>query len=273
MRGINIAISAALLAGLSACGGSGPNGPSKGGEDRIVSLTIAPGTTMMRIKGTETFTATATMSSGVTSPASPAWRSSNVTIATIDGGGRTTALASGTTTITADYQGLSAPRELRVVPDYQGTWRGRLNVTGCTDEGDWHTGNFCGELGTGNLDNLTLTSAQQNAAITGTLDVGGMSGPITGSIATDGTLTLTGSYTAPAGGFAFNISIAEWQSTTTDNANMSGRLTFTMRNDLMTGMGRVQAELVNMNKTASTLTSAPAGQGRLLNSARAAARR
>ncbi|MGE5813882.1 MAG: Ig-like domain-containing protein [Acidobacteriota bacterium] len=252
-------LAAALLFGpLVACGDGGGGGSVTAPSPTPTSISISPATDLLKIKAVENFTATAISSSG-SNAVTASWRSDNPSVVTIDSAGRATAVASGTATVIADYQGLSASRLLRVVPDYHGNWRGNARLLACEDDGDWD--GICDDMGIGELDTIAILVTQQNTGVSGTLDVGGMAGAVTGTIAMDGTLTLSGTFTVPVEGVLFDISVVEWQTMSSDNARMNGRLALTMKTQLLTGQVRLQAELVNVNKSATLGATRPAAPG------------
>lgn len=270
-------IAAILLVGsLAGCGGGGSGGNPSAPAPTVTSLAITPATDMLRITGTETFVATAGMSNGTSNAVTASWRSSNPAAATIDSGGRSTTIASGTTSITAEYQGQSAaPRELRVVPDYQGTWRGRLNVRQCTDDGDWRVADFCRTIGTGDIDSISFALTQSRDSVTGTIDIGGFAGPATGSIATSGHLAFSGAYTTDFEGVPIHLAVSDGLAVSTDNTRMTGGLVFTFTSTMIAGRARVEADLLNVAKTAATLSSGSVstGEGSIAEGTRAAVRR
>ena len=239
--------------GLIACGGGG-GGSTTSPSATVTSLGISPGTDTLKLRASESFTANATMSNGTTNVVTATWRSDNTSVATIDSTGRATGVASGRATITAEYQGLSANRTLRVVPDYQGTWRGFLSMRSCSATGDWQLADVCGDLTAGDQDTLSLTLSQQSANVSGTIDIGGFAGPITGTIADNGSLSLTGLYNTSYDGFPVQIGVSDWQTMSSDNSRMTGRFVFTVRSQpALSGDVRVETDLVDVNKTAATL--------------------
>jgi len=84
----------------------------------LVSLTIAPTSASIPLGGTQQFSATGNFSDGsvenLTTQVS--WNSSNVNVATIAGDGLASSVATGTTTITASMNGVSASTGLTVYP-------------------------------------------------------------------------------------------------------------------------------------------------------------
>ena len=130
---------------------------------------------MLKVNQTETFTATAMMSSGPAQPVQPVWSSDNTTVLTIDGNGMARGVANGTATITATHQGVSEARRLRVVPDYQVSWAGDYIVRTCRDSGDFGSADFCqaGEgFWPGDQLPIGLTLTQDRDQVQGQLGLG-----------------------------------------------------------------------------------------------------
>ena len=97
-----IAAPAGLLLALSGCGGGYGDDGGGSAAGQITSIDITPVEATITTDGTQQFTAVASNASGGTvSAGSFDWRSSNAGIATIDNDGLATAVAAGTTTITA----------------------------------------------------------------------------------------------------------------------------------------------------------------------------
>jgi hypothetical protein len=111
----------------------------------------------------------------------------------------------------------------------------------------------------GELDTLSMAVTQQGAGITATLDLGGFAGPVTGSIAMDGTLSVTGTYSSTLEGFPIDFTVVEWQTMSTDNARMTGRGVFSMRSSMVPGQARLDFDLQNVSK--STTLNAPRDVG------------
>jgi hypothetical protein len=107
-----VVASAGLLVALSGCGGGYGGDGGASGSNQITSISITPVEATITSDDTQQFTAVATNSAGNTVPGFQLdWRSSNTGVATINADGLATAVAAGTTTITArrdtstDYAG------------------------------------------------------------------------------------------------------------------------------------------------------------------------
>jgi hypothetical protein len=107
-----------LLMGVTlfvGCGGSGSNS-SGGGGNTAPALAITPAAPSISVNATQQFKATASFNDGTTKDLTGAsnWLSSNGAVATINAAGLATALAPGTTTITASSAGVTATTTLTV---------------------------------------------------------------------------------------------------------------------------------------------------------------
>jgi hypothetical protein len=219
MKPLIILVAFGLLLGGVACGKKNPSTPSP----TLTGIAITTGSDMVRINADETWTLTATFSDGSTQTVQGTWSSSTPAIATVDGAGRVRGVASGQTTITADYQSQRATRQLRIVPDYHGRWEGGWTITGCSDSGE--LAGVCAGFATGDLFGLTLVVNQNRDTMTGTTDFGDdLPGPVSGTIQITGHLVVTGTYTIVVDDLPLEFTIAEWQTTTTDNLIMTGQI-------------------------------------------------
>jgi Bacterial Ig-like domain (group 2) len=238
---------------FAGCGGDNkgnPNGPS---DTRITGLTISPATDLLKINGSETFTLTGAMSNGASQTVSGTWASDAAAVAAIDSSGRATGRASGEATISGDSQGLRATRRLRVVPDYQGDWRGNWAITGCTADGEWARANVCQDIPNGALSAFRLTLTQTRDAVSGSVDFDELPGPIQGSIRISGELELGGTFTVSDPDVTLQVAVSDWQSVTTDNQRMTGRFTITLTANGIPGSIRVGGDLRTISKNAGAL--------------------
>ena len=250
-----IVVAFALAVAVGCGEDKNPNGPS---SSTLASLSITPDTDLIKIKGTETFSVTATYSDGSTRTEQATWGTDNTGVATIDASGRASGVASGQATIFGDTQGQRATRLLRIVPDYGGRWRGDWRATGCAEDGDWR--GACEVFPSGSLWFLALELTQTRDAVAGTTDFGDLAGAVNGSIRMDGPLVLGGTYAVVIEGIPVEVTIADWETVTTDNERMTGRFRVSMRAPGLQGSIGVEGEARIVAKTsASTLASATEG--------------
>jgi uncharacterized protein YjdB len=89
-----------VLAASLAVGCRRPTGPSP-----ATLVTISPGTNLLMIGTTETFSAFAVGADGNGAPVTATWTTDSPAVATVNPQGVATALSPGVATITAGYQG------------------------------------------------------------------------------------------------------------------------------------------------------------------------
>jgi hypothetical protein len=185
-----------VLLVMSACGGgnNGSTPPPIAPSGTVVSITVNSSGSSVYLGGVETFTATATLSTGGTqSLLVGTWSTSAAAIATVDSvTGKVTGVSNGTVTISLDYQGVHGSKSVRVVPFYAGNWAGSYIVSGCTQVQGFSDTNQCSNFPIGKALQYGLQLAQAFDTVSGTTNIGliGMSGD-TETIQPDGSLILT----------------------------------------------------------------------------------
>lgn len=204
----------ALVALAAACGDSNPQKPSRA----VTTLTVAPATDMIKLKATETYSVSATFTTGATEQVSAAWTSDNQAVVTVTQAGQATGAGPGQATLTATYEGKTATRPLRVVPDYAGRWAGTWTVSNCQVTGNLGP-QWCG--GVQGSHPATLELVQTRDAISGSWTLQEGNGTVQGSVAPSGALSLTGSSLQSG----VTIEIGSWQTLSTDNQTMTGTFT------------------------------------------------
>ena len=132
-------------------------------------------------------------------------------------------------------------------------------ATACSDDGDWR--GACETFPSGSLFHLSLDLTQTRDTISGTTDVGDdLPGAVTGTIRMDGPLVLSGTYAIVIEGIPVEITVADWETVTTDNERMTGRFRVSIRAPGLQGSMGVEGEARIVAKTsASTLVSATEG--------------
>jgi hypothetical protein len=171
---------------------------SDGGTHLVTPVNPTPttfsvtGSDLMVVGNTETFAV-----AGITgaSVAALRWGSDAPAVATVDGlTGQVTAVGAGSATIFADGPSSHGAKLIRTLPNFSGSWNGHYNETGCEASGDLVKLGVCSgseyDLGTGEM---TMTLTQDHASISGEFALNGSpsSDALSGSVATDGTLTFT----------------------------------------------------------------------------------
>jgi len=163
------------------------------------------------------------------------WSIDPAGIASIDQHGRVTPVAVGAAAVTARYGDKTGINNIRVLPDYSGTWSGQFRITGCTGGFDFRE---CGRMmvgagagsGTGISDNpfypFTVTLSQFSDQVTGTVREPRASGdltyPVTGIVRVNGQLVIEA--TTQKDGQPLRV--FNWSSTTNNGVStMSGAFT------------------------------------------------
>lgn len=206
----------AIILGLAAAGcDSNPDKPSR----TVTTLAVVPTTDMLKLKATEAYTASATYSTGATEQVNASWTSDNQAVVTVTSTGTATAVGPGQATLTATYEGKSATRPIRVVPDYNGRWAGLWAVRECTTSGGLPA-TWCNGVN-GKSFPAALELTQTRDVLSGTWTLQEATSTIQGTIGGDGALNLTGSSLQSG----VTVTITSWRSISTDNSTMTGTFT------------------------------------------------
>jgi hypothetical protein len=195
-----------LIAGLLlavGCGGEkSPTGPSPTATG--ISVTQRSESTVYIGKQVQ-FDATVTLSDGSSQPAANAtWNSDAPSVATVSPTGLGRGVAAGAATISAEIDsGEHGSVRIRVYPEFQGTWTGSWQATGCTASGGPLWIELCTLLQRNPSDarsQVTLVLTQNGGLVDGTVDLGDVAGgseqhrePFdvsSGEVSEDGTLRL-----------------------------------------------------------------------------------
>lgn len=193
-RVLGVMIAGAMLAGCNSSNGNGvPTGP--GG---YTAITVNSSSDFMPRGAVETFSATATTTSGSTQAVvTGEWGTDAPAILQITPAGQATALTTGLATVYVDFAGLRGTKLIRVLPNFAGQYFGSYEVTNCTTSDDWTSTTACdsdpmvGIFPPGSLRPLAFLLSQAGATLTGQTALGAVvSGPFTASIREDGGVTV-----------------------------------------------------------------------------------
>jgi len=248
----------ALAAGLSliatACGGgSTPSAPSAVAQ----SITITSSSDMLFIGAAETFTATATISTGATQPVTAGvWGSDAPSVASVDGSGRVTGVGPGMATIYVDFQGRRGTKLIRGIPNYQGAWMGSYAVTGCSQTGDFARVNFCSNFSVNRVFPTNLNLTQDRDRVQGRFFLGTLGGDTSGPVQTSGELLLSGAVQESPSTIE-----TSWSLQSATAGRVTGRLSLLWRSSGLSGDMRVNADIRDLNRTSSIAAIAAARAG------------
>ena len=257
-------IAVAGLVCLAGCGGDDSprdTGPGPAPSPTPTGITIAPGTAFLRVNQSETFTATMTMSNGSTQPAQPTWQSDNTTVLTFEGTGTARGRSNGTATIIASSQGLSAARLIRVTPDFQGTWAGDYQISRCDATKEYRDADFCHSedgFAPGRLLPIAFTFTHERESASGTVTLGQLEGPASGTIDANGQLAGSGNVTFTSEGVTGLFAIAPL-TLTSQGDRLQGRMTVTLTVPGVPGQGVFDADLRTVTRQAASATTLSVG--------------
>lgn len=113
----------------------------------VLVISIIPHLDVLVAPATQAFGVVAVYSDGKSTAVDAAWTSTDERVFTVDAQGRTTTRSAGAAGLIATAQGLTARQDLRVVPDYAGSWQGRFDTTSCVRKPN--TGGCAGGYGVG----------------------------------------------------------------------------------------------------------------------------
>lgn len=236
-----------VLLGLAACGGkSNPAAPTAPAVT-VTGVTMSTFTEVLRVGVSEVFSATASHSDGSVSN-QITWSSSDPTVASVDGTGKVTGLRNGQVDVIAAHDGATARKILRVVPNYQGTWQGRYQITACTHTGDYATIGFCTLFSVGTTAPIQLVLTQNRDTVSGTLYLGSLNTTANAPIDSNGHIALVAGEIP--GSYA--VTISKWDTFAAPDDRMTGRFTQDWRytSGYIAGIGRFDVELLTVAKTA-----------------------
>ena len=119
-----VSATALLLLTSTACGHSesAPVSPTIPEPTRVRNvgnvedLSIAPATDVLRVGGTQQFSATVVSSDGLPAGAVPRWTSTDPAVVSVTPYGNATATRTGLATIEVAYLGRTATRQIQVIP-------------------------------------------------------------------------------------------------------------------------------------------------------------
>ncbi|MEQ1574314.1 MAG: Ig-like domain-containing protein [Vicinamibacterales bacterium] len=245
--------------GISACGDKSPAAPTP--TTSSIAVTVS---SPLKVGATAQATAAATLSNGQTQSISSGWRSDAVGVATVTDSGSVTGIGNGQATIYLVSGGRQGQKVIRVVPDYQGQWNGRLRVTACSETGLFMTTGFCSAFMVNSSDPYALDISQSDESITGRLSFGTLVfNPFSTTIEADG--GVNGTATRPAGASIFSID-ATLRMNSVTAGNLTGTVVEVWRAIGFTGEGRLTEDIVATSRlsTAAVDRSQPTVQPRTL---------
>ncbi|MEO7890997.1 MAG: Ig-like domain-containing protein [Vicinamibacterales bacterium] len=238
---IRCAFGLALLT-VVGCSKNNPVAPTPSTSSIAVNST---GTTLF-LGSAETFTAVSTLSNGTTQATTGTWTSDAQAIATVDGTGRVSGVASGDATISVDAGGVRGSKRIRVLPNYQGSWLGNYIIDGCSSIGPSPWTTAC-SLGFPNGKSFTLAFqfTQANGIVSGTAAQNAvLSNQFSSSVQGNGAVTAQA-----VGNLGTTSSSQTWNLQSTTDGRIAGTLRFVYTDtSVAVGSATVTATLSNVNR-------------------------
>jgi hypothetical protein len=184
------------LVGLLACGGSNstpttPTTPTPATQS--ISVTVAAPV----LQGlTAQASAVATLSNGTTQAITTGFRSDVPAVATVTDSGLVTGVSTGGANIYVISGGQQGTKNIRVVPNYAGSWSGSYYVTGCSQSGAYATFNYCSsDFSTNSVFPYNMSLTQSLDTVTGTFYLGTLQfGQSSGTMDGGGGVALSANY-------------------------------------------------------------------------------
>jgi hypothetical protein len=207
-----------LMVPAFGCSGSAPTSLTVAAPT-LTGLNIAGAPDLMLVGETAALTVSGTWSDGASRAATVQWATDAPGVLAVDNG-TLTGRGAGVATVTATSGSATGTARVRVVPNLGGVWTGSYRFLSCSVPPRWGA-QFCPAANI--TSTMTMDLAQQRDGVVGTLAVG-RSGTVRGSIATDGTLALTGrlSFTY-TGGTTLVLDLRDWQTVATPSGELRGR--------------------------------------------------
>ena len=246
-----LAFGTAALVAASCGGNKTPTTPTPP-PVTVTTVTLSTSTDMLKVGERVTFAATALHSDGSNATVTD-WSSDTPSVATVDAAsGLVTGVSAGQATIIARHDGVTGTKLVRVVPDYQGTWSGTYRVTNCTDSGDFATFGWC-SITLGLRGSITISLSQFRDSVTGTLALNEVTGPVSGPIAINGAITLSG--IAVSGDASATLS--NWNTNAASPGSMTGSFQFRITSTGLSGSALHYCDIVSVTKGLGATYLAP----------------
>jgi hypothetical protein len=248
---------------ISGCGGDDtPSAPSSPATPTVNTLTIS-GYKAILTGTSANYTATAQLSNGTNRSVTPAWSTSNPSVASVDNAGRVEGLTHGEVNLAASYQGQSASMTVNVVHNYAGNWNGTYVIRACDESGVFADLEWCvfggGSVAGANLQySLALTQGDEHGIglneVTGNVSLYDLPGNISGHVTSDGRLVIGGTYLVTSEDVTFEMTIGGWDTRPAAGDSMSGGWALSLRAIGLPGNAYEEHRIVSATHTTLTPT-------------------
>ncbi len=218
----------------------------------MATTTVASGQSRVSIGRTEQMSAAVTASTGsIDSAPTGTWGTDAPGVATVSQAGLVTTISPGDVTIFFDSAaGTRGTKHLTVIGDFNGTWSGMYQLSGCTDTGDFAGSGFCSTFTSGLSGPYIVTMKQTNGVVdaswelaSSTYRFASANGAVGGAF---------GSNTEPTGAggdFTFGA-VAGFQLSQSGVSQIGGTVQCTITNPRMSGSGRFTGRITSSTRVA-----------------------
>ena len=135
-----------------------------------VSVTLS---SVVRIAESKQASATALLANGLSQSVTSGWRSDTPTVASVTDAGLVTGVSNGRATIYVVSGGQQGQQNIRVLPDYEGRFSGRIGMRTCTPFPDDRYAGFCAGIPQ-SVWPFTFTITQDGETIAGQFTIGSL---------------------------------------------------------------------------------------------------
>jgi hypothetical protein len=252
MRLMAVAVGMLLVSGCGGDGGGSATGPSGGTSSIAVTMSNA-----LRVGQAEQATASATLTNGGTQSLTAGFRSDTPGVAIVTDAGMVTAIGNGLANIYVISGGRQGTKNLKVVPDLEGTWQGSYVVSRCVDTGFFlDSAKFCASgFPAGSVLPITASISQTQDTTTHAIMLGALgTNSASAIIGADGSASIATTVITDPG---FRIDVTLRVSSTTPGV-MTGTLSQNWTIVGFSDSGQFDANLSNFVRvTTRTLTATP----------------
>ena len=215
----------------------------------------------LKVGQTEQATAMATLTGGTTQSITTGFKSDVPAVATVTDGGLVTAVTNGLANIYVVSGGKQGTKNLKVVPDLEGTWQGSYVITGCTGTGFFNDPfQFCAADGfaPGGSLQIAVSISQSVDSTTQSIMLGSLAvNSATAVIGPDGSTSVTSTVITPTPEIGIQVTL---RLNSSSPGTATGTLSQTWTALGLPGTGQFDANLVSFQRVSSrTQGASPSG--------------
>lgn len=232
---------------LAACGGSDSASPTAPSVS-ATSVTVTLGAPVIAATKTTTAIGTAALTNGQSVSVTTGWQSDVPSVATVTPAGVVSGVSNGRANIYVVHGGRQGLAQIRVVPNFAGSWRGSYVIRDCTQTGSMATIGFCNTFRVGTVLPVTMSFSQSAEFVTGTFQLGSVDHrPSTESISEEGRLVFAANPSTSPGTL---VVATGWGLTAITDGRLAGFGIGLYSIAGLSGEGRLNLEVLDLTRTA-----------------------